>query len=98
MIKSTKKFNFSEPIRKTTKLGLIRLSVYNSVFNVNRRNKQFLYSSTVIDNHGALAEPLISNIMSVLNYNYKGNSSLYSSITQGAYELTEIAKLLKRRN
>ena len=30
MIKSTEKFNFSEPILNTTKLGLIRLSVYNS--------------------------------------------------------------------
>ena len=48
MIKPTEKFNFSEPILNTTKLGLIRLSVYNSVFNVNRRNIQFLYASTVI--------------------------------------------------
>ena len=32
MIKATEKFNFSEPILNTTKLGLIRLSVYNSVF------------------------------------------------------------------
>ena len=29
----------------TTKLCLIRLSVYNSVFNVNRRNKQSLYDT-----------------------------------------------------
>ena len=28
MIKSTEKFNFSEPILNTTNLGLIRLSVY----------------------------------------------------------------------
>ena len=42
MIKPTEKFNFSEPILKTTKLGLIRLSVHNSVFNVNRGNNQFL--------------------------------------------------------
>ena len=41
MIKPTEKFNFSEPILNTTKSGLIRLSVYNSVFNVNRRNNQF---------------------------------------------------------
>ena len=41
MIKSTDKFNFSEPILNTTKLGLIRLSVYNSVFNVNKNNNQF---------------------------------------------------------
>ena len=38
MIKTTEKFNFSEPILNKTKLGLIRLSVYNSVFNVNRMN------------------------------------------------------------
>ena len=44
MIKPTKKFNFSEPILNTTKFGLIRLSVYNSVFNLNRGNNQFLYS------------------------------------------------------
>ena len=42
MIKLTEKFNFSEPILNSTKLGLIRLLVYNSVFNVNRRNIQFL--------------------------------------------------------
>ena len=41
MIKSTEKFNFSEPILNSSKLGLIRLSVYKSVFNVNRRNNQF---------------------------------------------------------
>ena len=42
MIRSTEKFNFSEPIHNTTKLGLIRLSVYDSVFNVIRSNNQFL--------------------------------------------------------
>ena len=40
MIKPTEKFNFCEPILNTTNLGL-RLSVYNSVFNVNRNNNQF---------------------------------------------------------
>ena len=43
MIKPTEKFNFIEPILNSSKLGLIRLSVYNSVFNVNRRNNQFIY-------------------------------------------------------
>ena len=43
MIKPTEKFNFSEPILNSSKLGLIRLSVYNSVFNVNRRKNQFIY-------------------------------------------------------
>ena len=41
MMKPTEKFNFSESILKTTKSGLINLSVYNSLFNVNRRNNQF---------------------------------------------------------
>ena len=41
MIKPTEKFNYTEPILNTTKLGVIRLSVYNSVFNVNRSNNQF---------------------------------------------------------
>ena len=111
MIKPTEKFNFSEPILNKTKLGLIRLSVYNSVFNVNRRINQFLYASTVIDGnseawakpHDDVAEPLISknnnntesNITSVLNYNYKGIPLLYSTITPGAYELYEIAELIK---
>ena len=45
MIKPTEKFNFSEPILNSSKLGLIRLSVYNSVFNVNRRNNQLLYDT-----------------------------------------------------
>ena len=45
MIKPTEKFNFSEPILKTSKLGLIRLSVYNSVFNVNRMNNQLIYDT-----------------------------------------------------
>ena len=42
MIKPTEKFNFSEPILNSSKLCLIRLSVYNSKFNVNRRNNQFI--------------------------------------------------------
>ena len=52
MIKPTEKFNFSEPILNTTKLGLVRLSVYNSVFNVNRRKNQFLYGTQV--KHGQI--------------------------------------------
>ena len=45
MIKPTEKFTLSEPILNSSKLGLIRLSVYNSVFNVNRRNNQSLYDT-----------------------------------------------------
>ena len=112
MIKPTEKFNFSEPILITTKLDLIRLSVYNSVFNVNRRNNQFLNASTVIEGEEALPQAFssdpnfnhnpnpistsIPNITSILNYNYKGIPLLYSTITPGAYELTDIAELIKK--
>ena len=115
MIKPTEKFNFSELILNTTKLGLIRLSVYNSVFNVNRRNNQFLHASTVIDSELPQAlsfDPSSSpnpntngeawtkldsspNITSVLNYNYKRIPLLYSTVTPGAYELSDIAELIK---
>ena len=107
MIKPTEKFNFSETILNKTKLGLIRLSVYNSVFNVNRRNNQFLYASTVIEDDEALPRALSSypnlnpistsspNITSILNHNYKGIPLLYSTITPGAYELTDIAESIK---
>ena len=111
MIKPTENFNFSEPILNTTKLGLIGLSVYNSVFNVNRGNNQFLYAGMVSNGEEALPQSLSSdsnfnsipspncnsssNITSVLNYNYKGISLLNSTITTCAYELTEIAEFLK---
>ena len=79
MIKLTEKFNCNDPILNTTKLGLIRLSVYNSVFNVNRGNNQFLYSDgeTSVEPLHGWARP----------HN--------KAITQGAYELTEIAELIK---
>ena len=108
MIKPTEKFNFIEPIFNTTKLGLIRLSAYNSVFNVNRRKNQFLFASTVIEDDEALprapsSDPNLNpisisspNITSILNYNYKGIPLLYSTITPGAYELTDIAELIKK--
>ena len=73
MIKPTEKFNFSEPILNSSKLGLIRLSVYNSVFNVNRRNNQFMYD-------------------------IKGETrsdTRILAIIPGAYELFEIAELIK---
>ena len=127
MIKPTEKFNFNGPILITTKLGLIRLSVYNSMLNVNRRNNQFLYASTVLDGKEALPQALSSdpnfnsssnpnsngewavgpgtptwakphsspNFTSVLNYNYKEIPLLYSTITPGSYELTDIAELIK---
>ena len=111
MIKPTEKFNFSEPILNSSKLGLIRLSVYNSVFKVKGGNNQFLYASTVIGDEEALPQALSSdpnfthnpnpistsspNITSILNYNYKGVPLLYSTITPGAYELTHKAELIK---
>ena len=45
MIMPTEKFSFSETILNSSKLGLIRLSVYKSVFKVNRRNNQFIYDT-----------------------------------------------------
>ena len=86
------------------------------MFNVNRRNNQFLYACTVIEEEAIrelaspirepaspIAEPLSSNnnnntdsnITSVLNYNCNGIPLLYSTITTGAYELTDIAELIK---
>ena len=73
MIKPTEKFNFSEPILNSSKLGLISLSVYNSVFNVNRRNNQLLY-----DTQGETWSD--TRILAVI---------------PGAYELIEIAELIK---
>ena len=72
MIKPTEKFNFSEPILNTTKLDLIRLSVYNSVFNVNRWNNQFLYDT-------------------------QGETWTDTRFIPGAYELIEIAELIKMK-
>ena len=72
-IKQTEKFNFSEPIINSLKLGLIRLSVYNSVFNVNRRNNQFLY-----DTRGET-----------------WTDTRVLAVIPGAYELFEIAQLIK---
>ena len=48
MIISKEKFNFSDPILNTTKLGFTRLSVYNFVFNLNRMKNKILYASSVL--------------------------------------------------
>ena len=69
MIKPTEKFNFSEPILN----GLIRLSVYNSVFNVNGNKNKFRFNS--------------------LDRQVFSDTKLY--ITSGAYELSEIAEIIK---
>ena len=81
MIKPTEKFNFSEPILNATKLGLIRLSVYNSVFNVNRRNNQFFYDTQGEGGYGP-GSPTWSDTRIL-------------AVIPGAYELIEIAELLK---
>ena len=73
MIKPTEKFNFSGPILNSSKLGLIRLSVYNPEFNVNRRNNQFLY-----DTQGET-----------------WSDTRILAIIPGAYELFELAELIK---
>ena len=46
-----------------SKLGLIRLSVYNSVFNVNRGNNQFLYSDNKAITPGAYELPEIEELI-----------------------------------
>ena len=45
MIKPTEKFIFNEPILNSSKLGLIILSVYYSVFNITERNNQFIFTN-----------------------------------------------------
>ena len=50
----------------TTKLGLIRFPVYNSVFRMNRKKNQFLYEGDVL------------------------------AVIPGAYEIIEIAELIKK--
>ena len=75
MTKPTEKFNFSEPILNSTKLVLIRLSVFNSVFNVNRRNNQLLYDTQC----------------------EKWSDTRILAVIPGAYELIEIAELIKEK-
>ena len=79
MIKLTEKFNFSEPILNSSKLSLIRLSVYNLVFNVNRRNNQF-YMTPKVKNRKPLRGWSDTRVLVVI---------------PGAYELIELAELIK---
>ena len=46
MIKLNERFHFNNPILNTTKNGLIRLSVYNSVFIITDRNNQFMFTKS----------------------------------------------------
>ena len=73
MIKPTEKFNSSEPILNSSKLGLIRLFVYFSVKSINRRNNQFLYDTQC----------------------ETWSDTRILAIIPGAYEIIEIAKLIK---
>ena len=73
MIKPTEKFNFSEPILNTTKLGLIRLSVYNSVFNVKRRNNQFLYPKSNTNKAITLGAYELTEISELIKEETDGN-------------------------
>ena len=43
MIKPNERFHFNNPILNTTKIGLNRLSVYNSVFNITEN--QFMFTN-----------------------------------------------------
>ena len=42
---TNERFQLNDTIINTSKLGLVRLSVYNLVFNITERNNQFLYAS-----------------------------------------------------
>ena len=42
---TNERFKLNDTIINTSKLGLVRLSVYNLVFNITERNNQFLYAS-----------------------------------------------------
>ena len=103
MINSTENFHFSEPVLRKAKLGLIRLSVCNFAFNVNRRNNQFLYAcrvfdcSSLIPSSGDNVNASVahsSKIASITNYN-KGTPILYSTIRPSAYKLSDIAELIQ---
>ena len=48
MIKPNERFHFNNPILKTSKLGLIGLSVYNLGFNITERNNHLIYVSSKI--------------------------------------------------
>ena len=73
IIKPTEKFNYGEPILNTKKSGLIRLPVYNSVFNVNRRNNQFLYSNYNINQVITPGAYELTEIAQLINKETDGN-------------------------
>ena len=66
MKRPTERFHFNDPMLITSKLGLIILSVYNSVFNITERKNNFI------------------------------NANKISRIPHGAYELVDIADIIKQ--
>ena len=95
MIKPTEKFNFCEPILITTKLGLNRLSDFNSVFNVNRRNNLFLNASVVLVGE-ELVEGRSSNFNCNTNtdFNTNTNNNPDSNITSTLNSIYKATSLL----
>ena len=59
MIKTNERFHFNNPILNTTKMGLIRLSVYNSMFNITERNNQFKFTNPQAFHHVDAAKVFI---------------------------------------
>ena len=51
MVKPNERFHFNNPILNTTKIGLIRLSVLNSVFNITERNNHFVFTNPQAFHH-----------------------------------------------
>ena len=90
MIKPNERFHFNKPILNTTNISLIRLSVNNSVFNVNRRNNQFLYS--ISNGQGAYGSGSPASVEPLHGW---AKPHVNKVIIPGAYELIELAELIK---
>ena len=55
MTRATERFHFIKPILNATKLGFVRLSAYNSVFNLTEKNNKFSYSQKFLKNSFSVA-------------------------------------------
>ena len=66
MTRLVERFHFIEHLLNTTKLGSIRLSVYNSVFNIIETNNQFGYrvENEFFCNVDSTAEVSLDNVKS----------------------------------
>ena len=69
----TEWFHFIEPILKTSKLGLIRLSVHKSVFNITERNNTLYMLLRLV---GLIRFYVYK---SVLNITERNNNFIYAS-------------------